>query len=318
LRKGAQEKGYTLSEYGLQPKSRKKMKIDIKTEEHIYSFFGMDYIPPELREGTNELDRAQNKQIPILLERSDLRGDLHVHTDFPIEPSHDLGKSSVVPLAEAAKRLNYTYLGLADHNPAHTTHSESENISLLLKRKDTIEQFNTNLDYIELKSCLEVDILSDAKLALSDNSLKLNDLVIAGIHSAHKQPREKIMQRFEKAVKHPSIHLISHPTGRLLLAREASEADWDTVFEWCAEYHTILEINASPQRMDLPDFLVQRAKEYGVVFAVNSDAHDAESLPLIAYGIDTARRGWCTKQDIVNTWDWDKLVDYLRNGGKDI
>ncbi|MCA9397704.1 DNA polymerase/3'-5' exonuclease PolX [candidate division WWE3 bacterium] len=323
LRKKANNMGYSLSEHGIkllssEGKEGSDQIVLVGSEEELYELLKLQYIPPELREGTDEIELAEKGQIPGIISLSDVRGDLHVHSNFDVEPSHDLGENTVEDIAHKAHARGYSYIGIADHNPAIGTHTEDEVLAIIKKRKDHIEHINTIIDYIEVINCMEVDILADKSIAVSGSSLEHLTFVIAGIHSGHNQKKEQIMERLKMAIIHPHVHMISHPTGRLINERESYEADWDEIFELCQKHHTILEINSAPQRLDLPDFLVKQAKEHNVKFCIDTDSHAVETLTFMRYGVDVARRGWCTLEDIVNTWSWEKIVDYLREGGKKI
>lgn len=318
LRKIAREKGLSLSEYGIRSVEEKGQQfsedflMECATEADFYQRLDLSYIPPELREDTGEIEAAQKGELPELVDPSMIRGDFHVHTNFPIEPSHDLGQDSMEEVIKTARKLNYQYLGLTDHSPAVTTHTDEEIKSLVRKRNFKIDQLKSSENYIEVLNCLEVDILADGKISMSDDILKQLDLVIAGVHSSHRQSKAVMTSRIMNALENPHVHILSHPTGRILLEREAYEADWRKIFQFCAKNHKALEINASPSRLDLPDFMLREAQKYGVKFVINSDAHQASAMEHLHYGVSVARRGWCKEEDIVNAWPIEKVMEYFK------
>lgn len=323
LRRVANQLGMSLSEYGV--RKRRKLFVHPRgsqfsedtlfrcaTEKEFYKTLGMDYIPPEIREDTGEIEAAQKRMLPELIKLQDIRGDVHIHSSFPIEPSHDQGGNSFKEIAQEAKKLGYQYVGFADHAPAVSTHSPKELETLVRGRTKTIEQLSSSIDYIEVLNCLEVDILPDGTLTLDDNVLKTLDLVLVGIHSSLRQSKKKMTERIIKALANPYVHILSHPTGRLLLKREESEADWAKIFELCAKNAKALEINAFPTRLDLPDVKIREAREYGVKFVVNTDSHRKEQMEYMKFGVAAARRGWCEKEDILNTLPRGELLKWFK------
>lgn len=297
LREYALKKGMSLSEYGIKCKGKVHK---FSNEIDFYKFLGLDYIEPELREDSGEIEAALNHKLPKLISVSDIRGDLHIHSNYPIEPSHDLGTNGMNALVVRAKELKYEYIGLSDHSPGFSTHTTEQIVSLIKKRSQAIEQLKTSNEGIRILNLLEIDILTDARLSVPDEGLDLLDGAIAGIHSSHGQNKELITKRLLNAIKHPKVKVISHPTGRLIGERESYEADWPTVFKECAKTNTFLEINSWPARLDLPDTLVREAKSYGVKFVTSTDAHDLAHMDNMKFGVSVARRGWCTKEDIIN------------------
>ncbi|MBI4037728.1 DNA polymerase/3'-5' exonuclease PolX, partial [Candidatus Curtissbacteria bacterium] len=301
LREYALEKGYSVSDYGIKVKGKLKK---FRTEEEFYKFLGMDWIVPEMREDTGEIKAAQQKKLPKLVDIKDIRGDLHLHSSYPIEPSHDLGKDSFAEIIRKAKNLGYEYIGLSDHSPGVSTHSKAKIIDLIKKRTANIEQLKSSDKGIRILNLLEIDILTNGELSVPEECLILLDGAIAGIHSSHGQDKKTITKRLLTAIHSPYVQVISHPTGRLLLHRESYDADWELVFKECVKTGTILEINAWPNRMDLPDVLVKEAIKIGVKLIINSDSHSISQMENMKFGVAVARRGWATKKDIINTLPW--------------
>ena len=301
LREYALKKGMSVSDYGIKIKDKIK---EFKTEEEFYKFLGMDYIVPELREDTGEIEAAISHNLPKVVDLKDIKGDIHLHSSYPIEPSHDLGTGTFEEIVKRAKELNYQYVGLSDHSPGYSTHTKEQIIKLIKKRKDKIEQLKSLHREIGLLNLLEIDILTGGDLSVPEEGLKLLDGAIAGIHSSHRQDKATITKRLLTAIDSPYVQVISHPTGRLLEQRESYEADWPKILEACQKTKTILEINAWPTRLDLPDTLVREAIKKGVKLIINSDAHATGQMDNMHFGVAVARRGWATKKDIVNTLSW--------------
>lgn len=327
LREIALEKGYSLSEHGIKLKKKTNKYpagkiLKFPDEESFYNFLGMDWIPPEIREDTGEIETAVTHRLPQLIRIEDIRGDLHVHSNFDLELSHDSGKSSLEELTQTALEQGYEYIGIADHNPSVSHHSKLEIIDLIKRRNENIEQFlcsregreiglGENSRFAILK-LLEVDILADGRLSIPDKAFALLDGAIGAIHSSFSGSRSLITKRLLGAIAHPKIKIIAHPTGRLIQKREGYELDWEELFASCLEHDVALEINACPSRLDLPDRLVRDAVKRGVKLSINTDAHSSSELAFMTYGISVARRGWVTKQSIVNTWDLDRIISWLR------
>lgn len=301
LREYALKKGYSVSDYGIKVKGKIK---EFKTEEDFYKFLGMDFIPPELREDTGEIEAALVRKLPIVVDIGDIKGDIHLHSDYPIEPSHDSGINSFQEIINKAKILGYQYVGFSDHSPGYSTHTKSQIIELIKKRSENIEHLKSSHKEIGILNLLEIDILSNGQLSVPEQGLKILDGAIAGIHSSHHQDKATITKRMLVAIESPYVQVISHPTGRLLDQRESYEVDWPRIFEACVNTKTLLEINAWPNRLDLPDVLVRDAIKAGVKLIVNSDSHQVEQMDNMRFGVAVARRGWATKEDIVNSLPW--------------
>ena len=316
LREIAQKKGLSLSEYGIKKGGKIKKYA---AEETFYQALGMAWIPPELREDTGEIEAAQKKELPQLVELKDIKGDLHVHSNFPIEPSHDEGADTFEVLLNKAQELGYEYLGLSEHNPSSSQHSSKQVIELLKRKKEEIDKLNYSrvkkLSVYALNS-LEIDIKPDGSLALPEKALKYLDFAIASIHSSFKMSRQEMTRRVLTSLAHPKIKILGHPTGRKIGEREGYELDWEKIFAFCLKNNKYLEINAWPNRLDLPDTLVREAVKIGVKMVINTDAHAVGQLNLMPYGVAVARRGWATKNDIINTMGYNELKKALNFEGR--
>jgi len=301
LREYALKKSFSLSEYGIKQKGKLNK---FKTEEEFYKFLGLDWIPPELREDSGEIEHSARHNLPKLVELKDIKGDIHIHSNYLIEPSHDLGTDSFAEIIEKAKSLNYEYVGFADHSPGYSTHTKKQIIDLISKRTKKIEQLKSSHKEFGILNLLEIDILANGELSVPKEGLKFLDGAIAGIHSSHHQDKKTMTARILNACQSPYIQIIAHPTGRLLQERESYEVDWPKIFEACLKTDTILEVNAWPTRLDLPDVLVKEAIKNGVKLIINTDAHQISQMENMVFGVAVARRGWATKSDIVNTLPW--------------
>lgn len=315
LRKIANEKGWSLSEYGLKrvkgKAERGKEEIRVGTEEELYKFLGMQVSPPELRQDQGEIELALINKLPKLVELTDIKGDLHLHSNFPLEkPSHAPGVDSIEDIIKYAIKLGYAYVGISDHSPSPSL-TIGEIKATVEKRTKFIHSLNMNTKSIRVLNGLEIDILKDGKLSVPDEFLQTLDYCIAGIHSGHSDTKEIITKRLVSALNNPYVSIISHPTGRLLNERNSSDADWEEVFKVAAKNKKILEINSHPARLDLRDDLVRKAKEYGVKFIINTDAHEVTQMDNMRFGVSVAKRGWVEKKDIVNTWNWTDFVKWF-------
>jgi len=310
LREWAQKRGFSLSEYGIKKVKTGKV-IRTKTEEEFYRYLGLPWIPPELREDQGEIEAAQKNKLPKLVSIKDIKGDLHLHSDFDVEPSHDLGKDDMETMVKKAAQLGYQYLGFTEHNPSISQHTPQQIISILSRKKELVEKINRTCAKklnIKVLNGLEVDILPDGRLALPEKAFALLDYVIASVHTSFHQPKKKMTQRILTALDFPKVRFLGHPTGRKLEMREGYEVDWEKVFAKVLKNGQFLEVNAFPDRLDLPDFLVKEAIQHGVKLVVNTDAHQVEHMELMPYGVAVARRGWARKKDIVNTLPWKKFA----------
>lgn len=307
LRRIAIEKGLKLSEYGLFKGSK---LLASENEEDIYEKLGLEWIPPELRENRGEIEAALNHQLPKIIEKEDIKGDLHCHSKW------DGGQNKIAEIAHHAMRLGYEYVGIADHTKfLRIEHGLDER--QLEKRNQEIEKLNLEFrkkgrKFKILKGC-EANILPDGKVDIADDALKKLDFVIAGVHSKFKMSEKEMTERIIRAMKNPHIDIISHPTGRLIQKRDEYQIDLSKIMKVAKETGTILEINSYPERLDLNDLNIKRAKEMGVKMIINTDAHHIDQMRFIEYGVAQARRGWAEKKDIINCWSLERLLMYLKN-----
>ncbi len=304
LREMAVKKGWKINEYGVF-NERTNSKIAGKEEEEIYKILGLPFIPPELREDTGEVEAAIKNRLPILIELKDIKGDLHVHSKWSD------GSDSLEVLAEAAQRRGYEYIVITDHSkslPVAGGLKEEE----LIKQVKEIEKLNKTLKGFRLLTGAEVDILSDGKLAFSDDILSMLDFAVAAVHSGFKQTKEVLTKRLIKAMQNKFVRCIVHPTGRLMGVREGYEVDFEEIYKAARDTNTAIEINAYPERMDLTDINCHRAKEVGVKLAISTDAHTKDQLDNILFGISVARRGWIEKDDVLNTLSLDNLLEGIK------
>lgn len=314
LRIIAEKKGLSLSEYGVKKAAGDKQDIICcKTEEELYTLLGMQLPDPEIREDTGEIEAALDHKLPDLVKIQDIKGDLHIHSNFPLaRPSHGPGADSIKKMVGKAVALGYQYVGISDHPPGHGAVSRELMMKSLEERTKFIQMLQKETNSIRVLNGLEIDILTDGRFSVPDEALAKLDYCIAGIHSGHRGPKEVITKRLLVALESPHINVISHPTNRIINERASSEIDWQEIFKFCAKNHKLLEINAFPNRLDLRDDLVRLAVRFGVKFLINTDAHAVEQMDNMLYGVSVARRGWATKADIVNTWDWTKLQQWFK------
>lgn len=309
LREFALKKGLSLSEYGIK-KDGAIQKYD--SEEKFYNAIGLQWIPPEMREDTGEIELAAKQSLPKLIEIEDLKGDLHTHSNYPIEPSHDLGVSSLEEMLKMAKSLSYEYLGFSEHNPSISNHTTQRIYEILRKRSEKIEQISRSNKNVRIFKLLEIDILPSGKLAVEDKSLELLDGAIVSVHSVFSMDREKMTNRVLNGLSHKKAKILGHPTGRMLNLRPGYELDWDKIFDFCKKYNKALEINSWPNRLDLPDQIIRKAVEAGVKMVIDTDSHRVGQMELRRYGVSLARRGWSKKSDILNTLSYNEFADWLK------
>ena len=296
--------GLKLSEYGItRLETQKQEKFD--TEEAFYLRQGLQFIPPELREGQQEIERAEQGAIPQLVELSDIKGDLHVHTNWSD------GRDSIEAMALAAKAAGYQYLGISDHSAGRGI-AHGLNEERLRQQMLEIKELNQKIDGIHIFCSMEVDIRADGSLDMPNEILGELDTVIAAVHSSMNQSQEQMTKRIIKAIENPNVDILAHPTCRLLPGREPVAVDMEAVFQTAAETNTILEINGMPSRLDLKDTHAHRARELGIKLVIDTDAHSAEHLGFMRFGIGVAKRAWCQPQDILNTRPLENMRAYLK------
>ncbi len=321
LRKLALEKGFSLSEDGVKKvqkkgnngkNSEKEELITCKSEEQLYKLLGMDTPEPEMREDLGEIDLALKGKLPKLITFKEIKGDFHLHSNFPLEPSHGPGAHSLEEIVNRAKELGYDYVALSDHPPGFTTHSKEEINSLIAKRTKEVERIKAkNTKSIRVLNSLEVDILPDGTLSVPDESLKTLDLCNIGVHSSHQMSKDKMTERILTALAYSYAKILVHPTGRLLLSRPSYDADWERIFKFCAKNKKALEINAYPNRLDLRDDLIRIASQLGCKFIIDTDAHALEQMENMEYGVDVARRGWLESKSVINSWEWNQVKEFF-------
>jgi DNA polymerase (family X) len=297
MRARAQARGLKLNEYELAGESR---HVKCKSEAELFAALELDYIPPEMREDTGEIDLAawQNgkstHRMPKLIEDNDIRGIFHNHTT-----SSD-GKNTLEEMALAAKALGFEYIGIADHSQSLTIANGLSPARVAEQHKE-IDRINKRLKSIRILKGIEVDILDDGRLDFDDSVLKTFDYVVASVHTLFNQPADVMTERIIRAVEHPFVTMLGHATGRLLLKREGYKVDLDRVLAAAAEAGTMIEINAQPMRLDLDWLHCKHAKSLGIKLVINPDAHHTSELEYFRYGVDVARRGWLEKGDVFNT-----------------
>ena len=308
LREHAIRNNLSLSDYGIYiKKNGEKILKKIATEEEFYKFLGMDFIPPELREDSGEIETALKHQLPKLLELSDVKSDLQIHSDFDIETSHDIGESSMEEVIKKANELGYEYLAFTEHNPSQSKHTSKQIVELLKRKRENIDQINYSLRINKNNSVkkvfnsLEIDIKPQGGIPVPDQGMQLLDFALISIHSSFDQERDKMTKRVLSAFEHPKSKIFAHPTARKINEREGIELDWPRIFDFCKKNSKWIEINCDPMRLDLPDFLVREAVKEGVKLTLGTDSHHANHMDNMEFGVSVARRGWAEMDDIVNT-----------------
>lgn len=305
LRQRALKMGYTLNEYALTRLTDGSV-VSGGSEEEIYAALGLDWIPPELREDLGEIAAAEQHRLPHLIEQTDIRGDLHMHT------SETDGKNTIREMAEAALERGYGYIAITDHskNLAMTNGLDD---ARALQHVERIRAVDREMEgRIRIFPGIEVDILADGALDLSDEVLAQMDIVIASVHSHFNQPAEQMTERILRAIENPFVRVLGHPTGRLLLRREPFALDLEAVLRRCSELGVAVEHNAYPERLDLNDRNLRLAKELGCKIVVNTDAHHTSHLEKMHYGICQLRRAWLRAEDVLNTRSAEDLLRQLR------
>src|SRR5229473_2443508 len=305
LRQRALKMGYTLSEYSL-AKLDTEEPVAGKTEEEIYVKLKLDYIPPELRENLGELDAAESHTLPVLISQTDLMGDVHMHT---VETD---GRDTIEEMAEADKEHGYNYMAITDHSK-NLAFANGLDDRRAVEHIERIRAANDKSGKIRIFAGVEVDILADGTLDLSDSVLEQMDIVIASVHSHFNQSPAEMTDRLLKAVQNPNVSLLGHPTGRLLLRRDAYSFDIDAVLREAAQKRVAMELNAYPDRLDLNDRHLKLAKRQGVKIVINTDSHHTSHLDKIRFGVLQARRAWLTKEDVLNTLPVQRFAKAMKH-----
>jgi DNA polymerase (family 10) len=305
LRQRALKMGYTLNEYSLATLEGAK-PVAGKTEEEIYAKLNLDYVPPEMRENLGEIDLAKDHALPKLLTQADLQGDVHMHT---VETD---GRNTIEEMAEAAKARGYQYMAITDHSK-NLAFANGLDDKRAVEHIARIRAADQNIDGITIFAGIEVDILADGDLDLSDDVLAQLDIVIASVHSVFNQEPAKMTERLLKAIENPNTSLIGHPTGRIQLRRDAYPFDMHAVLTAAAEHKVAMELNSYPDRLDLNDVNLRQAKQCGVKIVINTDSHHTSHMEKIRYGVLQARRAWLTKDDVLNTLPAPKFAKAMKH-----
>jgi DNA polymerase (family 10) len=304
LRQRALKLGYTLSEYAL-AKLEDNKSVAGATEEEIYASLGLDYIPPELREGTGEIEAAEIHALPRLVRVNDIRGDVHMHT---VETD---GRCTLEEMAHAAYERGYQYMAITEHSK-NLAFANGLDDQRALQHIERIRAASRQIGNIRIFAGIEVDILADGTLDLSDSVLACMDLVIASVHSHFKQEPAEMTSRLVRAIRNPYVSMIGHPTGRILQRRDAYDFDMDAVLKEAAIHRVAMELNAYPDRLDLCDRHLRMARERGVKIVINTDAHHTSHMEKIKYGILQARRAWLSPDDILNTLSVEAFANAMK------
>ncbi|MBM4351700.1 MAG: DNA polymerase/3'-5' exonuclease PolX [Deltaproteobacteria bacterium] len=303
LRGIARARGIKINEYGV---FKGEKKIGGKEEKDVYKALGMVWIEPELREDRGEIEAAREKNLPKLIEESEIKGDFHVHSNWSD------GSSSIEEVARAAQKKGYQYVAICDHSKSlKITHGLDE--SRLLKQMEEIDCLNERMKGFQILKGTEVDILSDGKLDFSDKVLEKLDVVVASVHSGFKQDKQRMTRRIIRALENPYIHVLGHPTGRLLGARDPYEVEMGEVMEAAKKYGKALEINAYFERLDLDDIHCRKAKEMGIRVAIGTDSHHLDQMWMMSLGVAVARRGWLETEDVLNALSLKELLKWCHN-----
>ena len=304
LRGRALKMGYTLNEYALAT-LKEERRVAGATEEEVYAKLKLDFIPPELRENCGEIEAAAEHRLPKLIELSDLRGDLQMHT-----PASD-GRHSIEEMAQAARKKGYEYIAITDHSKAVTVANGMDE-ARTREHMRAIRAASAKSKGIRILAGIEVDILKDGKLDLADEVLAELDVVVASVHSFMSLERAAMTERMLAAIENPYVQIIGHPTGRLLLRRDAMAYDMERILDSARRNGIVMECNAAPDRLDLKDTYLRMAKDRGVRVVISTDAHSISNLDLMRYGVQMARRGWIEKKDVLNALPLEKMLAALR------
>jgi DNA polymerase (family 10) len=304
MRQRSIDYGYKLNEYDLAG-ARKS----IKDEADIYKALDLEYVPPELREDTGEIDAAAKGELPELLELADIQGVFHNHT------TASDGAATLEQMAEAARKLGYKYLGIADHSQSLNI-ANGLTVERVRQQQKEIDALNETFKGFRIFKGTECDILGDGSLDFDDETLASFDYVVASVHTLFNQPQEEMTARIIKAIQHSRVTMLGHATGRLLLRRDAYKVDLEAVLQAAAKAGTMIEINANPYRLDLDWIHCKRAKALGVKLVINPDAHSTDDLAFTRFGVDVARRGWLEKKDVFNTLTLAQVVKELTKSKK--
>jgi DNA polymerase (family 10) len=303
LRKLAISLGYKLNEYGVFDRDQ---LVAGTTEKEVFNSLGMDYIEPELRENTGEIQAAINRTLPQLVELKEINGDLQMHTNWSD------GKNSIEELAFKCQKMGYEYIAITDHSKDIKS-SKPPSEKQIKKQMDEVDTVNKKLDGLTVLKGVEVNIDSYGYLDVPDKLLEAMDIVVAGIHSGFNQNQHELTRRMVAAISNEHVNIISHPTGREIHGRNGYELEFEKIFEASTDNNTLLEVNSRMNRLDLNDMHIKQAVENGVKLAINTDSHSINELVNMELGVGTARRGWAKKEDVINTLNFKELLSYLKN-----
>jgi DNA polymerase (family 10) len=303
IRRRGQERGLKINEYGV---FRDDELVAGRTEEDVYAAVDLPWIPPELRENRGEIELAEQGRLPKLIEVSDIKGDLHMHTTATD------GKATIREMAEAAKKRGLKYIAITDHSK-RVSMARGLDADRLRQHWKEIEKVRSQVSGIEILRGIECDILEDATLDLPDDVLAEADWVIAVLHYGLHQPAEQIHKRLMTAIRCPHVALIGHPSGRMLLKRPGAPVDYAEIFKAAADHGVMMEINAHPNRLDLADVHAAAARDAGIPIVINTDSHSTLGFDVLPYGVFTARRAGLEKKDVANTRPWSQFRKLLRN-----
>jgi DNA polymerase (family X) len=325
LREYALKKGLSLSEYGIREIRNPKHEIrKFRTENEFYKFLGLDYIEPELREDTGEIEAAlrsaqgEHGGLPNLIKLEDIKTDLQIHSSFDIETSHDLGESTMEDIVKKGNELKYEYLAFTEHNPSQKGHTDDNIVEILKRKREKVDQLNYSLQkghngsVQKVFNSLEIDIKPDGSIPVPEAGLNILDFALVSIHSGFEINRDLQTKRVLTALAHPKVKIFAHPTGRKLNEREGAELNWPEIFEFCLKNNKWIEINCDPMRLDLPDNLVREAVKLGVKLTFGTDAHHLDGLNNMIWGVSVARRGWAEKKDLINTRSLKDFEEMIR------
>lgn len=308
LRELAQKQNLSLSDHAFQREDGSQLFC--ATEDEVYATLGLPWIPPELREDRGEVQAAKAGKLPKLIELEDIRAELHSHS-----PWSD-GRYTIRQMAEAARERGMRVLAITDHSPSLGV-TRGVTAGALREQRAEIDAVQAELgDSIRLLQGVEMEIRADGSLDFPDEVIAGLDIVIASLHVGLRQPRQQVTQRLLNAIRNPHVDLIAHPTGRLIPNREGADLDMEVVLKAAAESGVAMEINAYPDRLDLNDIYARRAIELGIPLSINTDAHSPKDMDMLHYGVATARRGWAEARHVINTWETERLVEWLRARGK--
>jgi DNA polymerase (family 10) len=304
LRGLANDLGYTLNEYSLATLKAER-RVAGRTEEEIYAKLKLEFVPPELRENTGEIEAAAEHRLPHLVRREDVKGDLQMHT------TASDGKNSIEEMARAARELGHEYIAITDHSQSVTIANGLTEARMKAHVKKLLAANDENLG-IRVLAGSEVDILRDGKLDYSDEMLSQFEVVVCSIHSYFNLERAEMTERMLAAIENPYTQIIGHPTGRMILRRDELDYDMEKILDACAKHGVVMECNSYPDRLDLKDTYLRMCKQRGVKVVISTDAHNALHLPFVRHGVTMARRGWLEKSDVINTLPVDKFLAALR------